>query len=239
MLDQLYSLLGWHSLRLVASPPLKGEAYDGPHSRLYHSGFNLNWLAELGVRAPGVLIDVGSFDGGDAYRFRRFSPGSRVIAIEADPTRAEILRSNLASTGVEIVEAAVCDRDGLVDWYPATINGTVDGQGSIYRHTDRLNRKFPFVKQSENPITVQGRRLDEICSSLGIASIDLLHMDIQGAEFVALQGLGKMRPSVIYLETMRVNGWIGSGGKKESTALLRRRGYRLAADLHGDRLYAL
>ena len=227
-----------HRLILVSSPALAGGYIDGPQGKLYHSGFNVKWLEELGI-TPTVIVDAGSFDGGDAFRLLRSFPLARVVAIEADPIRFAILKENLAGESIELVEAAVCDVDGDVDWFSATIEGQVDSQGAMYRQSAELNQRFPFVKQAEHPMRVAGKRIDNICSELGIARIDLLHMDVQGAEHVALLGLGDLRPRLIYLEVMRDNSFVGAGDRSNIDAFLERTGYVLAADLKTDLLYFL
>lgn len=215
------------------------QEIDGVTRQLACSRFNIAWLAEFGIR-PSLIIDAGSYDGGDALRFAKAFPQSRVIAIEADPGRFAIVRSTLRATGIEVHNVAVNDRDGPVDWYPTQIDGQPSAQGSIYRQSDALDQAFPFVRQSRLPTNVSGRRLDTLCRELAIEHVDLLHMDIQGAEHVALTGLGTMRPKMIFLETQNDRkAWIGSASSVATHTLLKQLGYRLAADLGSDKLYVL
>ena len=217
------------------SPPLGEGVREGRDGTLAGSSFNTRWLAELGID-PRVIIDAGSYDGGDAYRFQQEFPQARVVAIEAEPARQKIVRQSLADTPVTIVEAAVGDRDGEADWYTATHRGRIDAQGSLYRQTERMNRRTPDVRQVDRPTRVKTMRLDTLCRKFGIAEIDFLHMDIQGAEYVALEGLGSMRPKLIFLEITK-KGWIGAASPEKIHSMLTRRGYVLAAALKSDRLY--
>ncbi len=222
---------------LVLAPAVERQV-EGPHGhKLTPSAFNTRWFGELGVR-PSVIFDVGAYDGGDAWRFRLDFPEAQIVSVEADPDRARLVREALAGQDIEVVEAAVADRDGEIGWYPATINGTVDAQGSIYRQTDAMNARFPQVRQATRATVVKSRRLDTLASQFGLQTIDLLHLDIQGAEYVALQGLGHMRPRIIYLEITK-NGWVGSGTKDMIHDWLIGRSYRLAANFGSDRLYVL
>ncbi len=125
-----------------------------------------------------------------------------------------------------------------MNWFPARIDGHIDGQGSIYLQTDRLNRRHPQVKQETDPVQILGKRLDTLARELSLHHIDFMHMDIQGAEYAALLGLGELRPKVIYLETVD-DGWIGAGSKQTIHELLSSMGYILAADFKNDRLYLL
>lgn len=218
---------------------LQQQEIDGVTRQLASSRFNIAWLAEYGIR-PSLIIDAGSYDGGDALRFAVAFPQSRVIAIEADPDRFAIVRNTLRTTRIEVHNVAVNDRDGPVDWYPTQIDERPSGQGSIYRQSDALDQAFPFVRQSRHPTTVSGRRLDSLCRELAIEHVDLLHMDIQGAEHAALIGLGTLRPKMIFIETQNDRkAWIGSASTTATRNLLGQMGYRMAADFRTDRLYVL
>ncbi len=220
---------------LVRAPGLGEGKREGPNGSLAASSFNTQWLSELGVD-PSVIVDAGSYDGGDAYRFHREFPTARVIAIEAEPVRFAIVAKALVDTPVTVVNVAISDCDGEADWYSATHLGRIDAQGSLYRQTDRMSRRAPQVKQADTPVRATTIRLDTLCREHGIEQIDLLHMDIQGAEYAALKGLGLLTPRLIFLETTK-KGWIGAGPPRDVDAFLTKRGYRLAVDLRNDKLY--
>lgn len=208
------------------------EAPDG--QRLYVSSFNPKWFDELGV-PPEVIFDVGSYDGGDALHLKRTFPNSRVIAVEADPQRARAVRSALTNSDVEVLEYAVADRSGTLDFYPTTIDGERSSQGSIYRFNRKTAKKLPYIQQANQPIKVIGRPLAEIISDLSIGDVSLLHMDIQGAEYEALVGLLHHRPRMIHLEV--THEYKGAQKLKKLHQLMVTMGYHLAADFINDRLY--
>ena len=224
----------------LRSAPLRERLYpvktaDGRTLELQHSRFNLDWPAQLGIN-PRLIVELGAYDGGDAWRFRHRYPQARVVTVEADPDRIVAVRSALEGTGAEVHNFAACDTDGPVEWYPAAIDGTPQAQGSIFRHTEAYRRRFPFVDQAEDPVTVEGRRFDSFCAAAGLGAIDLLHMDIEGAEVSVLRSMGDLRPRLIYLE-WREGSFVGHQEAAEAAALLGRMGYHLVADLGDDRLY--
>lgn len=223
----------------ISAPPLEEANYmaviGGEERKLTHSSFNPAWLAEMGV-TPGTILELGSYDGGDGYRFRKAFPDALIVSVEADPDRFQIVDANLHDSRIRVHHLAVCDSDGSIDWYPATIEGKAHGQGSLFRHSDKYRRKFSFVHQSSQPVTVAAKRLDTLCRDEGIKKIDLLHMDIEGAERLALIGLGDIRPSIIYLE-MRDNFFVGAGSKAETDSLLKGMGYEMIVNLGTDRMY--
>lgn len=223
----------------LASAPLRERPYvvevGGQSREVIHSRFNPAWLREAGID-PQVIVELGAFDGGDAHRFKRAYPDARVVTVEADPDRIDVVRETLAGTGVEVHNFAACDTDGPVQWYVSKINGATHGQGSMYQHSEEYRRKFPHVKQADAPIEVPGKRFETFCAEAGIEAIDLLHMDIEGAELSVLRSMGAVRPRLIYLE-WRPEPFRGHDGTGSASDLLDRLEYRLVGDLGSDRLY--
>ena len=197
----------------------------------------MKWLKQAGID-PKVIIDLGSYDGGDALRMALAFPQCKVITVEADPSRYEIVKQNILGSNVILENFAVCETDGTVPWYSATFKGAVDAQGSLYRHTDNYQSIFPDVHQQAQPDIIQGMRLDSLCDKHGITEIDLLHMDIEGAEKAALHSLGKLRPKMIFAE-MCEDRFVGVESVSETHEFLCEIGYVLAANLGSDRLYLL
>ena len=223
----------------ITATPLREGEYDtdieGAPIRLSHSGFNTKWLSQLNIE-PKVVLELGSFDGGDALRFARAFPNTRIVTVEADPVRVEVVIKNLAHTHAEVVNNAVCLKDGPIDWYTSKIDGKVDGQGSLYQHSDEYKEKFPHIEQTTESVTVNGLRFDRLCELNNIDEIDFMHMDIEGAEFDALSSMGNIRPKLIFME-MLPNYFEKVEGGKAIEKLLASFGYTLVARLSQDRLY--
>ena len=220
----------------VSSPPLADGCGQAPNGHtVYHSSFNPLWLDELGIE-PRMIVDAGSFDGGDALRFSAAFPSARILTIEADPERAKIVRANLKGTSIEFQECGLQDRDGQIDWHAVALDGKVHGQGSIYELRNEVVLDRPSMAQLA-VTKIPGRTLASLAHELCLPDIDLLHMDIQGAEHAALLGLGDLRPKAIFIEVDA--HYIGVPEKSETHRLMHRLGYRLAADLKVERLYSL
>lgn len=215
------------------SPPLFDGLYDGPHGRqLYGSCFNMAWPRELGIE-PRVIIDAGSYDGGDAYRLKTAFPRAYVLAIEADPERFRITQENLANQGIETESCALTDRTARVRWYRGTGRGKVSSSGSIYQMTPEARLRHKQHAYSE---TVLGSTLSIICGVYDLEHIDILHMDIEGATLPALRGLGTIRPRLIFTEM--VDCWIDAPPSADAHAWLVAEGYEQIAQTRGDdRLY--
>jgi FkbM family methyltransferase len=194
--------------------------------------FNPAWLSEFGIE-PRLVMDIGSYDAFDAIRLKRQFPQARVIAFEADPDRFIVVNRNAGESGVIAVQSAVGSIDGHLGWYQAKDKNGVGSAGSLFPHTKR----FSGFYQSKAASDVRVTRLDSYCRQNNIDEIDLTHMDVEGAEYEVLKGLGDLRPKMIFLEMMARETWNGARTSADLHCFLTRAGYILAGDFRSDRLY--
>lgn len=161
------------------------------------SYFKMSWVVEyVKSKKDKVFFDVGSYNGNDGMRFKTAYPESRVVSIEADEMLFNKMKDNKKLVGIEVIHAAACDMDGHVQFYSPV--GFRRGIGSINKPTIHMNKIHGA--EFRDSVAVDGIRIDTICSKLGISNISVLHMDIQTGEYLALCGLGKMRPDIIFVE---------------------------------------
>ena len=168
----------------------------------------LNEFDALGT-PPKVIVEVGAYDGDEALSLKQRYPNARVITFEADPKNYADTTTLLAGSGIEVVQAAVCDHNNGVDFWPqksvVEIKPGWDTHGnrvcgSILQPTVKTARHTFVSDFADAPIRVPSTRLDEFCRTAGIAAIDIIQIDVQGAEIFVLKGLGDLRPKVIFLE---------------------------------------
>lgn len=145
---------------------------------------------------PGMtVIDAGANVGELALRCARIV-GSQgcVYAIEASPQTASTLRQNIAAnqlTNIEVIEAALAEAAQPLTFHFGTESDS--HSSSLYEPSDR----------SGNFTTVQGISLDELIEDKAIPRVDLLKMDVEGAELRAFAG-GKTllsratRPTILF-----------------------------------------
>jgi FkbM family methyltransferase len=130
------------------------------------------------LRPGDSVIDVGANVGYYTLLFaRRVGDHGRVFAFEPDPANFELLRRNVEANGYEnvvLVPLAVTDRCTRARLYLSDSN---KGDHRIYDPADGR----PFVE-------VETVTLDQYFEGYD-GSIDLIKMDIQGAEFAAAQGM--------------------------------------------------
>ena len=196
---------------------------------------------------PKVIVEVGAFDGDEAISLKQRYPGARVIAFEACPLNYDRMITLIQGSGVEPVWSAVCDHNNGLDFWPnkpednARVSGTnLPPTASL--KTERLNQVGIAAGFTDTPVKVPSVRLDDFCKGAGIGAIDIVQMDVQGAEAFVLRGLGSLRPRVLFLEvneTADFGHYSGGAPMKELRQLLTDMGYELRWDNNADAFYFL
>ena len=128
------------------------------------------------VHEGDVILDLGANVGAYTLRAaRKIGPRGRVIAVEPLPEAVSLLRKNIRHnqlTNVTVVEAAVCDIDGE----------------TIIHVGPRLNAAS-VVKKAGVPRKVRAVTIDRLVQELNLQKVDLVKMDIERAEPLALAGM--------------------------------------------------
>lgn len=183
---------------------------------------------------PGdIVLDIGAGYGEEALTFSRLvGPQGRVISVEAHPQtyRRLVLTckyNNLKN--VTPVQLAVADAETTV-----TIDdGTPEGGGYL-----------AATIGGKGGIEVPGTTIDKIITAQGCERVDLLKMNIEGAEQLAVRGmtqsLARMRHVVISCHDFVLQPGLAGGDPAwfatydTVTAFLREMGFTLAERRSGD-----
>jgi FkbM family methyltransferase len=121
------------------------------------------------TQCHGIVLDAGAHVG--LFSLRAAAYAARVIAIEPHPGNFSLLRINLRANDAVTVEPrnlALCDVAGEADFF----EGDHSDAGSLMSFGTRRHR-------------VGSVTLDQMIGELG--AVDLLKLDIEGAEFSVLQ----------------------------------------------------
>jgi FkbM family methyltransferase len=131
--------------------------------------------------ADSVILDLGANRGEFARQAsERF--GGKYYLVEANPTFASVLR---ADGRFPVWHAAIGTADG-----PVTFNVAKNDEGSSLLD---LQKDSPYGLVLEEAIQVPGRTLDSLMTEIGERRIDVLKMDIEGAEVMVLRSLSERR----------------------------------------------
>jgi FkbM family methyltransferase len=137
------------------------------------------WYHAYRPAAGDTIVDVGAGDGRDSLVFSRdVGARGRVLAIEAHPATFVLLERMCALNGLSNVTPlpyAVMDEPGSV---------TLVEEGS---HRDEFS-VIADANGSAAAMEVPAVTLDDLCREQGVTRVDLLKMNIEGAERFALPG---------------------------------------------------
>jgi FkbM family methyltransferase len=139
--------------------------------------------------APSLsVVDAGAHHGQTAAQYLEHFPGSRVIALEPEPENLALAKQALAPFGdrVELLPFALAQADGSV----LLRRTSHSGAHSLLEVGDM--RYYDAPVETLAPIEVRAVSLDSLCATYGLDRLDILKMDIQGAELLALRGAGKL-----------------------------------------------
>jgi FkbM family methyltransferase len=144
-----------------------------------------HWFYQYAPQSGDIVVDVGAGTGWEAKLCSRLVGNKgRVIAIEAHPATFACLAKMVQLNGLTNITplfCAVSDRPGVVH----ISDGTLHQGNSIVSNTDG--------------VAVPARTLEEICSTERIEHIDLLKMNIEGAERIAVPSLGRFAERTRYV----------------------------------------
>lgn len=224
---------------------MKDGFYYVDDRKLYHSNFDMNWIDTYfpNIRDVKVIFEFGSFDCGDGYRFKQKCPEAKVYSIEACPERYKIIENFAKENDINVFNYAISDVDQILDFYQCLDPNEGDLRygpaGSILERTWRHTSSWTHLSYP-TPIKIESVTLDSFCKNNNVNRIDVLHIDVEGAEHKVLRGMSFTNPKMIYLETHLGNDWYAGGYIiEELHSYLLGRGYRMEMELECDRLYIL
>lgn len=144
-------------------------------------------VAKHHLNITGVL-HCGAHEGQEAEDYHKLGV-SKMLFVEADPDTFEKLKGKIAKYENAIpVNACLSDVDGKTVDFKRTSN---QGQSSSMLEMKTHKIAHPDVTVVDS-IELQTKRLDSLIEelNLNIHEFNFLNMDLQGAELLALRGLG-------------------------------------------------
>jgi FkbM family methyltransferase len=152
------------------------------------------WLAR--VLKPGMtLLDVGANLGlYTLFAARRVSTTGRVVAIEPSRREMDLLRRNVEQnvlSNVSLQSLALSDQSAEVELLVAAASHAGHNTLGAFGYNTRL----------EHREKVTACRLDDLVESAKLERLDIIKMDIEGAELAAVRGasaaLARYRPTLL------------------------------------------
>lgn len=160
----------------------------------------------LGKDNIKYIFEFGSRYGEDTIQFAKIYPDATIWGFECNPKTKEKCSEKLKEfNNVIFSDCAISDELGTATFFSIDEKRTettwIDGnQGasSLFQ----ASGKYPVEKYVQNPTVVKTTTLKQVMSEQQIPRIDIMWMDIQGAELMALRGLEEKisNVSIIFTE---------------------------------------
>lgn len=174
-----------------------------------------------------TIIEIGAHIGIDTYELAYVFPTARIIGFEPHPDLFRAASKYVAELkNVSLVPAALSDECGFAIFYQSS--GESDGSGSLLKATDwtKIYPKIHF-RQSDQ-VVVPVSTLDSYINQTSISEIDLIWIDVQGAELKVFLGAIQAleRTKFIYCEVAENPEYAGAATYSQIKAFLSGYGMR-------------
>lgn len=149
-------------------------------------------LKDLAHRVNGVL-HVGAHTGQERDIYKKHGI-ERVVWVEANPELIEPLKAHVAPQPV--IQAAVWSSHSNVMQLNISSN---DGHSSSLFPAGTVKKVYPDIVWDEKRVAVTTTTLDKLAADHDLTGINMLVMDIQGAEAKALAGAWRFMRQIDYV----------------------------------------
>ena len=146
------------------------------------------WQSISDGLSPGaVFLDVGAHIGYDTLKASvKVGENGKVIAFEPNPGTLEQLRANILAshaTNVVVEPIACTDSEQMLTLYDSTPEGNSGASSLSLANADEAR------KGTLPSYIVRGRPIDHVVAELGLKRVDAIKIDVEGAEYLVLQGM--------------------------------------------------
>lgn len=177
-----------------------------------------------------TIFDIGACEGLSSVRYLSLFPKSKVYAFEPVPNNYKKVLENKEKynlTNFSAFELGLSSEKGEATFYvssgePSNIDKPTDNStsfgnksSSLYK-PNKVNEIHNWLEFNES-ITIKTETLQNFCRDHKIDSIDFIHMDVQGAELMVLEGANKMISNInsVWLEVEKVELYEKQALKKD------------------------
>lgn len=209
----------------------KTQLQDDHSKEVYEFAIRMN--SYFHASTIKTVLDVGSRDARESINLKKNYPHAHVYAFECNPAAIDLCKENIIGhSDITLITKAVSDTNGSTDFF------AIDSLRTITPHADgnigassllTANPAYPYEKYVQNKISVESTTLAQWALENRIDEIDILWIDLQGAELKAFKGMGSLirRVKVIYTEIEFKEMYVGQPLFPEVDEYLTSQGFHL------------
>jgi FkbM family methyltransferase len=164
--------IGWQMVRLHHPARI-----DDPFQVMKHL---------LQGRSDPIIFDVGAHHGQTANLFAKLFPDARIFAFEPFPESYQVLQTNTqANSRIHTFNYGLSDFEGMQKFHSNSFSQT----NSLFATDEAASTTWDHgILETKAVVDARFRTLDSVVRELELPRIDLLKMDVQGAEHLVLKG---------------------------------------------------
>jgi FkbM family methyltransferase len=200
-----------------------------------------------------VIFDIGACEGEESVKYSFLYPDANIYTFEPLPANIELIKGNFKKYGVSnasIHEVAVSSKDSFNHFYVSSgkPENIPDSDWEFGNKSSSLLEPSKYLMDNsfltfKETIEVETITLKSFCKKHQINAIDFIHMDVQGAELMVLEGTDDLISAVkaIWLEVSTIDFYHNQPLVQDIKKFLNKNGFILLKnELHGeqgDQLY--
>lgn len=140
-----------------------------------------------------TILDIGARDCRESINFSQYYRNSKIYAFECNPETIPVCKKNIEGhQNITLVEKAISDSNGTITFYPINTEKTRTshkdgnpGASSLLKASDKFKKEIYI----QDEIKVESITLETFLKNNEIDAIDIMWVDVQGAEMLVLKGL--------------------------------------------------
>lgn len=200
----------------------------------------LHYLSEIDDL---VIFDIGACEGEDTIKYSKLFPNSKIYSFEPIPNNYKKAIKNLSDynvTNASLYEIALSNSTGEADIFVSeghpeylqkTENWDYGNKSSSLLPAKELVNYYKWLSLS-NTLKIKTLTLFDFCTVNEIKKIDFVHMDVQGAELMVLEGAKEYLDKIkmIWLEVEAVELYKDQPLKNSVVQFLNNNGFEIIKD---------
>lgn len=202
------------------------------------------------------IFEIGACEGEDSIRYSKLFPNSSIYTFEPLPENQKLIEQNFKKFNVvnaRLFGVALSNFEGETDFHVSSadqnllseyqnVNWNFGNKSSSLLTPEKHSEEVEFIK-FDQLIKVKTNTLSNFCQKSSIDLIDIIHMDVQGAELMVLKGANEYikKIKVIWMEVSNVEYYKGQPLASDVENFMKKNNFMLLKDTlvekQGDHLY--